>query len=474
MNYLFYDYETSGRSEKFDQVFQFAAIETDENFNQLSQPIEFFCRPRRDVLPSPHAIKVNQIDISELNSKGLSEFEFSKKVADTLTGSGNQCIVGYNSKNFDNEFTRYLLYRNFQDPYAWSYLNGNSCLDIFDIICLGYSIDRLIDIQVNSGDGNDSLKLENLARWNGLDHDDAHNAVSDVYATIQLAKLVNERCPKLFKHALSLRNVNTTREIVNAQTGFFRSSVFNGYERRFLSLHTRICDHPTINNSVICWNLLNDPLPILDLGAEEIRRQMYSKKEYRTIGVGFDSLRLNKSPMVVSFSEAEKNLVAEHGTCLRNLESVQRNMNSLTVLARDVFTSIMPEVDPDADLYAGDYFGETRMDAAMCNAVRSDPLTVNDLAFRSIRLHRLFRRLKARNFFDQLTDPERDQFLSYCSEKFACADNSPWLTKSVFDREMKEVLADINLSKRQKECLTVLGNYADEVAPSPGKMETEL
>jgi exonuclease I len=149
-------------------------------------------------------------------------------------------------------------------------------------------------------------------------------------------------------------------------------------------------------------------------------------------------------------------------------------MNSLTVLARDVFTSVMPEVDPDADLYAGDYFDDIRMDAALCNAVRADPLTVDVSEFRSIRLKRLFRRLKARNFYGQLTDLERDQFLLYCSENFASAANSPWLTKSIFDREMKEVLADVSLSERQKECLTVLGNYAEEVAPSSGKMETEL
>src|SRR5437868_5805905 len=122
MNYLFYDYETSGRNEVYDQIFQFGAIKTDSEFNQLADPIEFFCKLRRDVLPSPEAIKVNQIDINELNSKGLTEFEFAKQISATLFGDGDQCIVGYNSKNFDNEFTRFLFYRNFLDPYAWSYL----------------------------------------------------------------------------------------------------------------------------------------------------------------------------------------------------------------------------------------------------------------------------------------------------------------------------------------------------------------
>ena len=463
MNYLFYDYETSGRNEKFDQIFQFAGIRTDDKFRQIGEPLEYFCKLRADVLPSPWAIKVNQIDISELNSKGLSEFEFAKKVSAALLGDGDQCIVGYKSKTFDNNFTRFLLYRNFFEPYAWSYLNGNSCLDIFDVVCLGYSFERLTDIQVNDGSGDDSLKLENLAKWNGLNHDHAHEAVSDVLATIHLARLVNEKCPRLFEYVLRLRNVAEARSIFFTKNKFFHSSTTNGYERRFLSLHTGLCDHPTFPRYVVGWNLENDPAEILDLSAEEIRNEMYAKKQYRSINVGFDDFKLNGSPMIVPFFEAQKNRVADYEACAKNLEAVQKNEDSLVSLATKIFDSEIPEEDPDADLYVGDYFGEMRADEKLCRAVRVDPMTVDDSEFKSPRLRRMFRRMKARNFFNRLTDVEQEQYERFCAEKSLCSEDKNWQTKSVFDQELVEVLADVNLSERQRHCLTVLRQHVENM-----------
>lgn len=461
MNYLFFDYETSGRNEVYDQILQFGAIKTDSEFRQLGEPIEFFCKLRRDVLPSPGAIKVNQIDINDLNSKGLTEFEFAKRVSETLLGDGNQCVVGYNSKNFDNKFTRFLLYRNFFDPYAWSYRDGNSCFDVFDAMSLGYSFDQLSDIRMSDENG-PSLRLENLSKWNNLPHDDAHDAVSDVKATIQLAKLVKERSPKVIEHALRLRNFEIAKRIITTNEKFFHSSSFNGYDNKFLSLHTPICGHPTIPKSAISWNLKCNPSEILQLSVDEIRQQMYSKKELKTIEVGFDEFKLNQSPMVIPFHEKSKDRVVDYEELLHNFNAVKENLSSLTKLVGQVFNSTISEVDPDADLYAGDFFGEIRLDAKVYNDVRNNPMATASSQFSSLRLKRLLGRLKARNFFDELGEAEQAQFSQFCSEKFACADQVNWITKKKFEQEMAEVLLT-DLSERQKHCLTVIKEYADRI-----------
>jgi exodeoxyribonuclease-1 len=462
MDYLFFDYETSGRNEVYDQILQFGAIKTDSEFRQLGEPIEFFCKLRRDVLPSPGAIKVNQIDINDLNSKGLTEFEFAKRVSETLLGDGNQCVVGYNSKHFDNKFTRFLLYRNFCDPYAWCYRNGNSCFDVFDAMSLGYSFDQLSDIQMSDKNG-PSLRLENVTKWNNLPHDHAHDAVSDVKATIHLAKLVKERSPKVIEHALRLRNLETAKRIITTNEKFFHSSSLNGYDNKFLSLHTPICGHPTIPKSAISWNLRCDPSEILQLSVDEIRRQMYSKKELQTIEVGFDEFKLNQSPMVIPFDEKSKGRVVDYEERVNNFNAVKKNITSLTKLAGEVFNSTIPEIDPDADLYAGDFFGEVRLHANVCNEVRLNPMAIANSQFGSPRLKRLLGRLKARNFFDELEEAEQSQYGQFCSDKFACTDEANWITRKQFDREMAEVLIDNNLSERQKHCLTVLRLYADNI-----------
>lgn len=460
MNYLFYDYETSGRDKVYDQIFQFGAIKTDADFNQLGEPIEYFCKLRRDVLPSPGAIKVNQIDINELNSTGLTEFEFAKRVSAALIGDGNQCIVGYNSKSFDNMFTRFLFYRNFHDPYAWSYVNGNSCFDLFDAMSLGYSFDQLSEITVNDENG-PSLRLENITRWNNLEHDDAHDAVSDVKATIQLARLLKQKSPKVLEHALRLRDSEFSKRIITQNERFLHSSSFNGYENKFLSSHTVIGQHPIFQKSVIGWNLNCKPSDVLGLSADEIRNQIYAKKELKTVEVGFDEFKLNQSPMVIPFDEKWSGSLTSYKESIENLKAVGDNMDALEKLASEVFNSTIPETDPDADLYAGDFFGEVRLNANAWNAVRADPMAADISKLGSIRFKRMLGRLKARNFFDRLTESEQDQYIGFCSEKLGKTGEVAWLTKAIFESELEEILGDEKLSERQMQCLKVLKHYAE-------------
>ncbi|WCF12846.1 exonuclease domain-containing protein [Edwardsiella piscicida] len=56
------------------------------------------------------------------------------------------CVVGYNNIRFDDEVSRNLFYRNFFDPYAYSWQNGNSRWDLLDVVRTCYALrheDRL-------------------------------------------------------------------------------------------------------------------------------------------------------------------------------------------------------------------------------------------------------------------------------------------------------------------------------------------
>jgi len=207
MNYLFYDLETTGTDQYFDQVLQFAAVKTDSEFNQIGEPVNLLCQPRRDVIPSPIAYKTTCLDINELQNKGITEYELSQSIHELFTGEKNLCIVGYNSKEFDDKRIQTLFYRNILDPYKWGWDYGNTRLDIYDLVKLAYAFsERVPDITWPVIEGKISLKLEDLTQANNLSHESAHDALSDVTATINITKLIGEMNSKLFDHLLELHD----------------------------------------------------------------------------------------------------------------------------------------------------------------------------------------------------------------------------------------------------------------------------
>lgn len=137
--FLFHDYETFGTHPALDRPAQFAAIRTDDEFNVIGEPEVFYCKPADDYLPQPGAVMVTGITPQEARDKGVSEAEFARRIHDLFTVP-NTCVVGYNNIRFDDEVTRNIFYRNFYDPYAWSWQNRNSRWDLLDIMRACYAL----------------------------------------------------------------------------------------------------------------------------------------------------------------------------------------------------------------------------------------------------------------------------------------------------------------------------------------------
>ena len=188
--FLFYDYETFGISPRNDRIAQFAAIRTDSNFNIIDEPINIYCQQYDDYIPSSSAILITGITPEYCNEHGLPEREFAQRIYDEFM-KPNTCVLGFNSIRFDDEMTRYLFYRNFFDPYAYTWKNGNSRWDALDLVRGVYAL-RPSDIKWPAIDGKVTLKLEELSKANDLEHINAHDALSDVYATIAVLKLLKE------------------------------------------------------------------------------------------------------------------------------------------------------------------------------------------------------------------------------------------------------------------------------------------
>lgn len=183
---------------------QIAGIRTDEALNEIGEPMNLYCRPSDDILPHPMACLITGITPQRLAERGLSEADFMTRVHAQLAQPAT-CVAGYNSLRFDDEVTRYSLYRNFFDPYAREWQGGNSRWDLIDMVRTAYAL-RPEGIQWPQLDGRLSLKLEMLTAANGLEHGQAHDALSDVRATIALARLIRQRQPRLYDYLYQLRS----------------------------------------------------------------------------------------------------------------------------------------------------------------------------------------------------------------------------------------------------------------------------
>ena len=218
LSFFWHDYETFGAVPRRDRPAQFAGLRTDADLNPIDAPLMCHCRPAPDFLPEPEACLLTGILPQECLEKGLPEHAFADAIERQLARPGT-VGVGYNSIRFDDEVTRFLFWRNLIDPYAREWQNQCGRWDLLDVLrCARALRPEGIEWPMHE-DGRASFKLEHLTRANGLDHDSAHDALSDVRATVALARLLKTAQPKLWDFCLRLRRKDAVLdEIAAAQS----------------------------------------------------------------------------------------------------------------------------------------------------------------------------------------------------------------------------------------------------------------
>ena len=212
--FFFYDLETSGLNVREDRVMQFAGQRTDMDLNPIGEPVNILVKMTEDALPSPGAIMVTKITPQDTLRDGITEAEFVKFVTEEVFVP-NTIAVGYNTVRFDDEFMRATLWRNFYDPYEWEWKDGRSRWDILDVVRLTRALRPEGINWPFREDGAPTNRLELITKLNGVAHEHAHDALSDVYATIAVAKLIKEKQPKLFDFLLKMRDKKEIKKYVN-------------------------------------------------------------------------------------------------------------------------------------------------------------------------------------------------------------------------------------------------------------------
>ena len=331
--FFIYDYESFGINPASDRPAQFAGIRTDADFNIVGEPVMLYCRQTGDYLPSPESVLITGITPQECNEKGMSEPEFATRIWAEFARP-NTCIMGFNNIRYDDEMTRYLFYRNFIDPYEYSYKNGNSRWDLLDVARACYALRPEGIGWPRDSDGLPVFRLEQLTAANGIAHEHAHDAMSDVYATIETAKLIKQKQPRLFQYFFEHRSKAALGNMIDTQnfTPLVHVSGMFGNYRGNTALIAPLAHHPTNANAVIACDLSADLGDLLTLDADTLRERLYSKKEalleQGILPVPLKLVHLNKCPILAPLKtlrdeDAERLGISRAG-CLDNLQALQR------------------------------------------------------------------------------------------------------------------------------------------------------
>ncbi|MEP6897118.1 MAG: exodeoxyribonuclease I [Rhodanobacter sp.] len=416
--FLWHDYETSGSDSRRDRPVQFAGVRTTLELEIIGEPVMFHARPSREMPPHPDACMITGIAPQYAEREGVNEAEFAARVHEQLAAPGT-CSVGYNSLRFDDEFTRQMLYRNFHEPYGREWENGNSRWDLIDLVRMCEALRPEGIVWPLREDGSPSFKLELLAKANQLKQERAHDALSDVYALIELARLIRVRQPRLWEWYYGLRRKQKVFELLDVvnMTPLVHVSSRYPASRHCLALIVPLAAHPSRTGEVIVYDLATDPAEWLALDEDDIADRIFTARTDLPEGIEripLRTVRANHAPALAPLSVLQSvdpaRLQLDLSRSLTHRDTL-RAIDGLAEKLRRVFqrsAELPPPEDPELALYGGGFLPDA--DRKLLSQVRATPpaeLGARAFPFRDTRYPELLFRYRARNWPETLAVDER-------------------------------------------------------------------
>lgn len=427
-SFFFYDYESFGVNPALDRPAQFAGIRTDMEFNIIGEPVMLYCKQTNDYLPSPEAVLVTGITPQHCNQLGLPEPDFAEQILQQFS-QPQTCIIGYNNIRYDDEMTRYTFYRNFIDPYEYSWKNGNSRWDLLDLVRACYALRPEGINWVYDEQGMPSFKLEKLTKANGIEHSQAHDAMADVYATIAMAKLIKQKQPKLFQFFFENRGKKAIEAMIDTAeiTPLVHVSGMLGNYRGNTTWIAPLAWHPTNQNAVIVCDLDANIEDLLNESAEQLRTNLYTPKaQLEAQGIHHVPLKLvhiNKCPIIAPaktlLPETAQRLGIDREHCLMNLKKLRASLD-IREKVIDIFNQehqFEPSDNVETELYSGFFSYADKNNLAILRTLSADKLAQHHLTFEDKRIADLLFHYRARHFYASLTRAEQVRWEKYRRNK---------------------------------------------------------
>ncbi|MDC1116692.1 exodeoxyribonuclease I [Luminiphilus sp.] len=468
-----HDYETSGADPTQDRPWQFAGIRTDPELNIVGEPLTLYAQPSEDRLPHPAAVRVTGITPQEAHEKGVPEATFISRILAELA-KPNTCTVGYNSIRFDDEVTRFTLWRNLRDPYAREWQNGNSRWDLLDVVRAFWALSPNGLEWPQRDDGLTSFRLEDLTAANGIEHGAAHDALADVIATIEMAKRLKQTNTHLFTTLYGNRSKRAASALINMprlKPLVYVSGIF-GAARHNVALVVPVAWHPDNNSEVICVDLAGST-EYLDQPVAQLHQLLFTPTSEQSKGAvrpPLTAVRLNRAPVLLPADwlagEVAERLGLDGGHHRAHLAALHaaRAADEKAFAARfqDIWRerAFPPRTDPDQMLYDGFVNGADR---ALCQQIlKQEPaaLATQSWPFTDARLPELLLRYRARNFPDSLSTDERDQWREHCQWQRQEGD----FNQNMFTRALAEERARAGITPATTRALDALEQWVRDLS----------
>ena len=476
--FFFYDLETSGFSPQNDRIMQFAGQRTDENLNRIGEPINILVRLNDDVLPSPSALMVTKISPQKTVEEGYTEAEFSKMLVEEYF-TPDTVIVGYNNVRFDDVHIQHLLWRNFYPPYDWQWKDGRSRWDLLDVVRMiralrPEGINWPFIINEETGEKFAANKLELLTKENGILHENAHDAMSDVDGLIDVARLLKEKQPQIFDYLFKIRSKNEVQKLVNLENPKPFVYTSGRFKVEFEKTTVAFPIAPAKNQNVIVWDLRFSPEKFIDWNEDQILENITADFETRSSDdfepIAAKILQYNKcpavAPMGVLTEENQQRLKIDLAEIQKNLDILRKNphfaenLRSAFERRSEVFQdkSSAEKPAPEARLFEGFV---SKSDDIKIEAVRNS--TDRELAdfhpdFADERLTDLLLHYKARNFPKSLSSQEKELWEEYRVKN---------LQKMMpnFMKEFQEIANNQNLNSQEEYILEEIKLWLENILP---------
>lgn len=473
MTFYFYDLETSSGSPRGGRIMQFAGQRTNEKLEQIGEPDNILVKLADDVIPEPDAILVHRITPQTTLADGITEAEFSAYFHEKVA-IANTVFVGFNNIRFDDEFMRFMCYRTFYDPYEWHWKDGKGRWDLLDAFRMMRAL-RPEGIEWPfTADGKPTVRLEELSKANKVAHENAHDALSDVLALIELARKFMTAQPKLFTYLLSVRDKKEIARLAGEQEPFVYTSGKYSSDYHKTSVVLPLFKHPRREATVV-YDLRFDPSAWLSMTVEELVRHWIVRYGEDLERLPVKTMQHNRCPAVAPLSvlrnEDAAHRIGYNESFLKyasiikaHPEFIEKVTTALDKIEHEQQTKLFEtENNVDAQLYDGFW---TEADRGEMRTIRmSDPHDFGELqsTVKNKRLREMMPLYKARNYPQLMTPEENEQWQAHKHAVFEKGGDKSVLMRA--SNRLQEIATTRTLSSEDEYLLAELQLYIESILP---------
>jgi exodeoxyribonuclease-1 len=473
-NFFFYDLETTGTNPREGRIMQFAGQRTDMDLNPVGEPVDVMIRLTPDVLPEPDAIMITGITPQQTLQDGLTEAEFLQYFYKEVV-KPSTIFVGFNSVRFDDEFMRFLHYRNFYDAYEWQWCDDCSRWDILDVVRMTRALrPEGIEWPVTP-EGKPTNRLELLTKLNGVDHQHAHDALNDVMATIAVTKLIRDKQPDLYKYLLEGRGKKDVKKLVQQGKPFVYTSGKYSSQWLHTTMAVLLADHPA-QDCALVYDLRFDPTEFMDKTPEQLAEAWRYTRDPDAKRLPVKTLKYNRCPAIAPPGVMNKPEIMER--LQLTMDTVEANLVKLRAGQAEFAGKVLAALDildrerADAQAKAGeqpvdgklyDGFFSDRDKQQMRSVRQATPQQLSAIKLDNDRLAALLPLYKARNFPAQLTTEERQVWDSFCHQRLTDGGTNSRLAR--YGQRLQELAAEPSLDQEKRYLLEELQLYAQSIIP---------